>query len=1042
MSSPDHERVRLTASSYTSSSDGFELIVSAGVDDLNTIKSNIPTIAVDRNNTYLTLRASTIEDVFENNVLAITNGKAIQAADVFPDVTPPSLVNFTLDIDAGELKLTFSEAVDGNTLQVESIQIQDNETTSNISEIFRFSNETETTEISLTEILVIFTDDDLNLFKKLVGLVMGQSDIFLSIEPGSIKDFSNNSINDTMPLKSESELTPDMTAPELLAFSLDLMNNSLSLTFSETVNGSSLDVAQIRLQGEEIYRTGDFYYLNNSQSENVLSTIITVDLSIEDTAALKMFGVILRDNSSTFLALGSDAVFDTSGNPVTPIPNIAALPVLVYIVDERQPILEQFTANLSSDVLTLFFSETVDVSTLDLTEISLYNDSVGTLGLTLTGGITYSMDGPEIAIILSTADLNIIKAHEDFGTTEDNFFIAITSAAISDTDGNPVVPVEPNSTQRVNHLYNDETSPELVSLSFDANQGILTLSFSETVRVDTLNISSIILQNDTDMYVEYRLTGGSVVDPQNQAEVRIELVDEDFNDIKSLTTLATTDTTTLVRLDSSVIEDMSGNLVVMLNTSDAIRAIVYEKDTTPPELLGFQLDLNSSQLFLNFSETVDASSVNVTAIMFLSDQTLNATTVELQTSTASQYDSKYITIFLSPDDLNELNRHPNLATDPENTFISLDVTAVMDTDGNEVTAIPPSNATGTDVVVQDRIRPVLSRFSFDANLGFLHLTFDETVNGSSLIVEEITIQSELNITANYSMYTLTNGSMVVTIDNRTIYDPVITIALSLVDQNSIKSDTEIATFEEDTFLVLTDFAVMDMFENYVIAIQNTSALEIETGQYFQDITSPTLEMFTLDLDSGELLLYFSETVSAMSLAIDTVTIQSSPGDSNDTFTLTRGVVSGEDSPVLTIYLSAIDLNEIKLDRSLATDISNTAISITGRTVHDMAIIPNYVQPNSIWASEFTNDTTQPILEFWIVNVNTSEIVLFFSETVEIDSFDVTALTLQSVYNTSANISGIEAYTLQTSITVSEDDTEIVIMLLEDDLNILKQMLFC
>jgi hypothetical protein len=372
MSSPDHERVRLTASSYTSSSDGFELIVNTGLNDLNTIKSNVPTIAVDRNNTYLTLRASTIEDVFENNVLAITNGKAIQAADVFPDVTPPSLVNFTLDIDAGELKLTFSEAVDGNTLQVESIQIQDNETTSNISEIFRFSNETETTEISLTEILVIFTDDDLNLFKKLVGLVMGQSDIFLSIEPGSIKDFSNNSINDTMPLKSESELTPDMTAPELLAFSLDLMNNSLSLTFSETVNGSSLDVAQIRLQGEEIYRTGDFYYLNNSQSEEVLSTIITVNLSFEDTAALKMFGVILRDNSSTFLALGSDAVFDTSGNPVTPIPNIAALPVLVYIVDERQPILEQFTANLSSDVLTLFFSETVDVSTLDLTEISLY----------------------------------------------------------------------------------------------------------------------------------------------------------------------------------------------------------------------------------------------------------------------------------------------------------------------------------------------------------------------------------------------------------------------------------------------------------------------------------------------------------------------------------------------------------------------------------------------------------------------------------------------------------------------------------------------
>ena len=113
--------------------------------------------------------------MFGDDVLVDTNGKAIIAANYTDDNTPPSLLNYTLDLNSGEVILTFSEVVNISTLQVGLFQLQDSQNSSIVEESLVLSENTTYEAVSLTEIVMSLTQDDLNSLKELTGLVSGTS---------------------------------------------------------------------------------------------------------------------------------------------------------------------------------------------------------------------------------------------------------------------------------------------------------------------------------------------------------------------------------------------------------------------------------------------------------------------------------------------------------------------------------------------------------------------------------------------------------------------------------------------------------------------------------------------------------------------------------------------------------------------------------------------------------------------------------------------------------------------------------------------------
>ena len=102
---------------------------------------------------------------------------------------------------------------------------------------------------------------------------------------------------------------------------------------------------------------------------------------------------------------------------------------------------------------------------------------------------------------------------------------------------------------------------------------------------------------------------------------------------------------------------------------------------------------------------------------------------------------------------------------------------------------------------------------------------------------------------------------------------------------------------------------------------------------------------------------------------------------------------------------------------------------------------NYVNPVSLNAANFTADTTSPKINTWLVNINQSQLIINFNEPVERDSLSFQAITLQSSETLQQNGSDVtEYFTLTGGSSASNDGEQMVIMISEEDLNVIKQML--
>ncbi len=1042
----DSFRYQLTDNSVNLSPDGFSLRIQIGDNDLNNIKA-INNLAGNESDTFITLRASTVEDVFGENVISVTNTNGIQvsAGEFTADTTLPTLTNFTLDLTQGILRLTFSEGVNFSSFRVEDVVIQDNNNVTNdtITELLlSLNNESLVVPSSLTELTIMLQLSDLNTIKQFPQFATDVSNTFVAIMEGALVDFADNGFNmiDGLPA---AEVIPDTISPQLLSYQLDLNESSLILTFSETVNGTSLDVSGLTFQGEAIFRAGNSYTLMSSQAQLDNSPVIFISLSTEDTNSIKQLPDVASSLGSTYLVVGENAILDTSDNPVVPISDIMALGANRFILDEVNPRLESFGLNLTTDILSLFFSETVDVQTLDATQITLHSSRSSTASsISLTGALTESLNGPILLLALSTPDLNFIKEDESFGTDSSNTFLSLTAGTVRDVDGNEVEAISATQSLQVDasSFFPDATPPILNFFEFDSNTGVLTLNFSEVVRVSTFNATGLIFLNATRIFVEYRLTNASVVGGDNLASIEVQLSDTDQNAIKTISNLGSKLENTFLIFESIFIQDMDGNNIEEIMPINAIMTTVYIEDETSPALTDFSVNLNTSQLTLTFSETIDISSFNVSGVTLLSSANSSASQVMLMTSTTSQEDSTEVTIFLSRSDSNALKRESDIATNTNNTFISIRDIAVMDVNGNLVRSLAPENSFTPSEYVPDEISPVLEFFTYDADQGQLLLTFSETIAVDSIDVTEFQLQNGANFSISNVSYAIASATIVGSNSH------IVTIQLPVMDQNAIKQILSLAKRAEDTFISFTELALTDTSNNSVVGVDQTSATAVQENGFVPDETSPQLNSFDLDMNNGELTLFFSETVDPQNFRVDAITLQGSELDNeNNTYMLTSGSqASTELSPVVTITLSAFDLNNIKLDGNIATDTSNIALSIGPTAVHDVVVppqTPNFVEPVVLPTGSFNPDTTPPVLLSWIVNFDESELVFNFNEAVDSSTLMFESMTLQSVMNaTSLNNSQYESLTPTNGTSLNDDGLQISIRLSEGTTNTIKQML--
>ena len=1091
-------KLRLDHSTRTYDTPTDTLTIRISPDNMNEIKKLIE-LAVSNSTTYLSLTELVVKDMKGNKLVPVNATSALPVRRFYPDITPPVLFNFSLDLNQGQVSLTFDETVLVESLRFNNLTFQ---VTQSLSSILLGSgaevNVSNTTNGSLfsssydncsilqytltngywTSLMntPIFTFNlttyDLNNLKRELCLATNVSDTFLRFVYGAIMDMNENSLNEiTQEDASQAYLViPDTTHPRLVSFELNLTSEILTLSFDETVLSSSLDPTELIFQSQPVltitYNETMEYNGTNVTTHYTYDTIITnytltggdllnsdnpvlyLKLTKTDLDNLKALTDLVSNSSNSYLSFSELLVKDMNDNDVVGVDEYDPLLAMPFTEDNVPPTLVYFILDLDTNTLTLEFSETVNVDTLDVTGLTLISDSSSKPDqqwqLTNASNST-SPNRPLIVIQLSYEDMNALRFREDLATERNNTYILMTNVTIKDMNNNALVPIAYSNTFRAKEYKRDETSPYLTQFHLDMDASLLMLFFSETVNASSLQLGQLLIQNSSELTDTYLSVYNSSVVMVNSDTLYINLGLDFLNHLKRTDYLTTNPDDTYISFPESSLLDMSMNEVVAVDNSTAERVALFIYDTTDPELLDFDLDMNEGILTLSFSETVRVSTIDITEIRLLETGLVSSgfdTTIQYYTlskGTKQTHNYHIVDIEISLEDLNEIKKLRQLATNSSNTHISLTPEALRDMFGNNVTAISEYEPQGVQLFTNDTTQPDIVFYNLDMDTGIITISFTETVDMETLIIPHTFVFY------NSSHFDGLQYSLMDSETNSTD-GPDLIIYLSPNDLDRLKFIRGLADNKLHTFLFLNE-SVHDMVGNVITSLYNDSMETRPVRNFTFDETNPVLMSFDFDLDSGQLFLTFSEVVDGIDAT--EVTIQSERSETNTSvlFQLTGfHSITGPSllpdgpghPPHVTITLSIEDLNTVKEYITLAVSPSSTFLSVTELTAVDAFGNPlNPISSNdSLRVVQWTNDTTSPVLAGFNFSADTGILELLFDETVDVASFNVTSIVFVNP-NTSTQ------YQLQynpphSGATLStENSTLIVLKLANDDLNEIK-----
>ena len=411
----------------------------------------------------------------------------------------------------------------------------------------------------------------------------------------------------------------------------------------------------------------------------------------------------------------------------------------------------------------------------------------------------------------------------------------------------------------------------------------------------------------------------------------------------------------------------------------------------------FDFNVNTGELVFVFSETVNVSSVAPTAVELVSDS--SATPAERFRLTGGTVTSLSFTSFkinLTTSDLNEVKLRELLARTNSSTYVNIQSSFVVDMNSNALQAV---SARGVRIYTKDTTAPVLQRFDLNMRSGLMTLTFNEPILFASVSAAAMALQSSASSSGGANLVQLTLSSTTV----NTSDGLVMQIRLSFGDQDRLNLNDFVAKLSTATFLSLTSAAATDIEGNAVQAISSSTALQVNLFE--TDTTPPYLLNFTLNLDTNQLHLFFSEAVRISSLIPSGIVLQDSTFASNlpgveSVWRLSNSSSNSNDGPEVTISLSRYDANNIKRIRALATSRDNTYLTIAAGTIKDLNRNNNtgLADGDAKQAANYITDVTPPQLESYDLIMSEFgpplQIRLKFSETVDVTSLDFTKLALQ------------------------------------------------
>ena len=930
------------------------------------------------------------------------------------------LMSFALFVNLGILNLTFSETINITTLDdLTLITLQGAPDLTMTAYVMALTGGGVEQSTDGFIAIISLTEDDLNNIKSMTGLATGYSNTFISFPNSTVQDLAGNDvigISNTTAM-NVSLFMEDNVSPELSGFALNMNSGLLTLTFTETVNISSFNASGIVLQNAR-NRTEVFYQLTDGTNVTVVNlTTLNLYLSNDDLFNLQAMLSLAIDEESTYIAIENITITDSNQNPVEHIPLYDATRATVFVSDTTKPRLDSFNLDMDNLILSLTFSEVVLESSFIPAYITLQNAAMSLNGqsVQLSGGLILNGNSNTINISLSDEDANSIKLQTGLGTNMLDTYIALRNGTFTDAVGNLLQPIPMNMSLMVSSVIRDQTAPQLLNFTFNLNASTLELTFDEIVNASSLVVNQITLQpNDMPPSADSVVAlNNSLVVLVDSEVVTVTINPEDISVILLRDDLATNADNTYINISSDSIADFDGNLFEGLAV--AMQTSSYIRDSSSPELSSFSVNLNDSTLSLTFNELVNVSALDVTSITLQSSDGMSAHQLT-NTSYSDSDNGVVVVVNINSNDFNEIAADRNLYVDLSSSHLTIAPGTILDLAGNEVlfNSLQATNYT------EDEIIPVLFNYSLDLNSGIILLTFSETVNLAAIDPSKIGFASNATSPAAVQL------SLSTPMRN---FSAVAELSLTSSDLNALKANPELAVFPNNTFLILESGAVEDMHGNSI----DMSVLE--AVNVTADVRSPELQRFTLDLRARNLYLVFDEFISSSSVDITELVLQNRTGVREASHRIT----SDSDFEIvnyttIVVALSIDDYNGI-IEMPLCSNTDDCFISFislfaTDSSNNRVVAIP---EDNARKAVDFSEDDLRPqLINFETFDYNTGNLVLIFSESVNVNSFNFSVVTLRSSF-----IEPSTRVILSPSNSSSFDSENITITLSNEVLNSIK-----
>jgi len=380
-----------------------------------------------------------------------------------------------------------------------------------------------------------------------------------------------------------------------------------------------------------------------------------------------------------------------------------------------------------------------------------------------------------------------------------------------------------------------------------------------------------------------------------------------------------------------------------------------------------------------------------------------------------------------------------LCISPSTCYLIADAGAVDDMEGNPATATVNDNDdlwtfnSFAQTVIRDGEGPILESFDLDVDKNKLTLYFDETINHNTFHFHAITLQGGAN--QGSKSHKLEGGDPVFPAEGK--FKTSLTVNLLATDVLKLKA-LEICRTAGETYLSATSNMIADMNKkpsaNLMQVVQQSNAMPANADTFVGDATKPLLLAYTLNLDSGTLVLSFNEPVDSTKTYPELFTLQSdntaTPG-----FSLKLADAPISESPktatsTITITLKESDISAIKLNSTVGTSVENTYLAFENAATADTQgqTILSLAGATARKADTHIEDSSLATLQSFDVNLELRTLTLSFDEIMDPTTLVPSAITIRASKNSDAQ----PFFPLDTSTTSSDPGKVVVIDLSNAD----------